>query len=130
MFLTLLSLPAPNAIQTGFCGGFALVGTGWMLVAVASGGFVSTYRAPAQNPWFYTVSSRASLVLPSYGPEAQRDLRDRMANQPIAMIRDVALAAPLFVVAGAFLVDLLLGVLALGAASALFVLFLALSRKR
>ena len=130
MFLAVLGLPDSAAVQNGFIGGFALVGVAWMLVAVLSGGFVSTYRAPAVgNSLYYATLSKADLVLPADSPEVQKDLRDRMADQPVSMVRDVAVAVPLFVVAGAFTVSQRVGTAALAGVGALFVLLLVASRK-
>jgi hypothetical protein len=97
---------------------FFLGGLGWLVVAYFSGGSVSTYLAPIQNPsqsLLYTLPSKAELVLPSDSPEVMADLRDKMENQTGPMILEVLSFLGFFALALLFAYVPLLGYLALAA---------------
>jgi hypothetical protein len=108
---------------------FFLGGLGWLVVAYCSGGFVSTYLAPIQNPsqsLLYTLPNEAELVLPSDSPEVMADLRGKMENQTGTMVLGVLSFLGFFALALLFVYVPLLGYLALAAVLIALGSFLAL----
>ncbi len=134
VLFSLVPALVPPQAGAGFAYAFFVAGLVWMAVAWFSGGFVATYRAPilatqAGNPFYYAVRDRMTdLTLPSDGPAVMADLREKMSEQPAAMLVAFLKGLAFFGLAALFYLAPDVGEIALAVAIGVFAVLFVQSR--